>query len=65
MIEGMKPTKRKTLHRRFPKSIADFEDIISQQWLRSRYVKKHRSNDFGCSRSGTENELDERKHRWC
>ena len=65
MIEVMKPTKRKALYRRFPKSIADFEDIVSRQWLRSGYVKKQRSNYFSSSRSCTESELDESKHRWC
>ena len=26
--------------------------------------KEHRSNCYGCSRSGTENKLDKSKHRW-
>ena len=57
--------KEKTFHRRFSKSSADFEEIVSGQWLRLGYVKKHRSNYFAYSGSGTENELDESKHRLC
>ena len=34
-------SKEKSLHGMFPKSIVDFADSVSWQWLRSRYIKKN------------------------
>ena len=39
--KGMKPTGKKSLHGKFPKSIADFADSVLWQQLRSGYVKKN------------------------
>ena len=42
--KGIKPTgrkKAKSLHGKFPISIADFADSVQWQWLRSGYVVKN------------------------
>ena len=41
MIEGLKKWNKKSLHGKFPKSIVDFADSVSWQWLRSGYVQKN------------------------
>ena len=57
--------KEKSLYGNFPKSIADFADRVSWQWLRSGFVKKNTEAIInGWSRSGTENELDKSKRSW-
>ena len=35
--------KEKSLHGKFPKSIVDFVNSVSSQWLRSGYVKKNKT----------------------
>ena len=34
--------KEKRLHGKFPKSVEDFADSVSWQWLRSGYIKRNK-----------------------